>query len=176
MAISRIFIGILIIAPILSACSPSDRGEVVVNRITMGDNEIHVHAPDTPDATISRDGYLRIGNREIALSASQKSLLQRYYNDAVQMRSDRKDVALAGAKIGGAAISTVLTRLFGGEPDKKKLEAGSAEIQQKVVVLCDRLADLDATQRQAGESIPAFKPYADIKFGDCRMDRGDSQQ
>ena len=176
MAISRILIGILFIFPMLSACGPSDRGEVAVDRITMGINEIHVHAPNSRDATISREGYLRIGSREIPLSPSQKSLLQRYYNDAVQTRADGKDVGLAGAKMGGAAIGTVVTKLFGGQPDKKKLEAGSTEIQQKVTVLCNHLADLEATQRQAGESIPAFKPYANIKFGDCRQDHGDSQR
>lgn len=169
MIISRILIGTVLIAPLLAACSPNDGGDVIVNRISVGDGTLSVKADSEPDAVISSAGGLRIEGREVALTATQKSVLKRYYTDALQLRTDRKDVSVAGAKIGGAAIGSAITGLLGGKPDEKKLEASSTQIQHKVATLCNHLADLNATQQSAGKAIPAFEPYAQINLGDCRQ-------
>ena len=81
------------------------------------------------------------------------------------MRDDGFATGMAGATTALTAISSVVTGLASGEPDKigQAVEAKAAKVEAQVEKLCRDMGELAATQNALAASLPDFKPYALIE-------------
>jgi hypothetical protein len=121
---------------------------------------VHRHAG--PDAVISATGDLAIDGKALALNSEQKGLVAQYFAHASALREDGYATGMAGASTAMTAISSVVSGLSNGEPDKigPAVEAKAAKVQEHVEKLCHDLHELAATQNTLAASLAEFKPYA----------------
>jgi len=122
---------------------------------------------------VSASGELSIDDKPVALNPVQKELVARYFAGARSLRDDGLATGLAGASTALTAISSVVTGLASGEPDKigDAVEAKAAKVEALAENLCRDLSKLAETQDALAASLPEFKPYALIDekdINDCR--------
>ena len=105
--------------------------------------------------------------------AAMNRVLERYYAEAVAIRSEGLALGKAGAKMAGHAVSTVLTSLVQGDPESidSKIETEAAVLESRALKLCEHAMALQVTQVALAEAVPAFKPFpvtTRIDANDCR--------
>lgn len=146
-----------------SAGCASESDEQSFTHLTPVDAQhFAVHRHNGPDAVISASGDLTIAGKAISLSGPQKELAVRYFAGASAVRDDGLATGMAGAATAVTALSSVVSGLANGEPDKigPEIDAKAAKIEQHVEKLCRDLHDLATTQDALAASLPDFKPYA----------------
>lgn len=142
-------------------CAESD--EQSFTHLTPVDAQhVAVHRHAGPDAVVSAAGELAIAGQVIALSSAQKDLVAQYFAHASALRDDGLATGMAGASTALTAISSVVSGLANGEPDKigPAVDAKAAKIEEHVQKLCRDLHELAAAQDALAASLPAFRPYA----------------
>lgn len=125
---------------------------------------IHLSATGHPDAEITPAGELLIAGKAVAASAEQRALLLEYRRQVNLIAEAGIGIGLEGADLAGKAVTEALKSVFTGESDQveRKIEAEAEGIKQSVQKLCDRLPALKAAQDKLAESLPEFKPYAEM--------------
>ena len=115
-----------------------------------------------PEAVVSANGEISIDGKTVSLNQAQKDLATRYFAGAKMLRDDGFATGMAGASTALTAISSIVTGLASGEPDKigPAVEAKAAKVEAQAEKLCRDLGELAATQNELAASLPEFKPYA----------------
>ena len=165
----------LLLALALAGCNRSTvhvNGNSVLQHITIQAGRVGANAPDGTTAWIDAAGALTINGKDVDLNAEQRLLTTSYYTTATGIRSDGVAVGKAGAAVAGKAVSSVIQGLASGKPDDigPRIEAEAKNVEDKAMLLCRRVGELQATQDALAASLPAFVPYATIKgneFDDC---------
>lgn len=175
--------GLLVAMLALAACGrhepnsattdQSIQGTIHLGSLGIGADVVTIRRDGYPDARISGDGRLTIGDRDIPVTESQRGELLAYHAAAMQLREHGKDTGLAGAKAGAAAVGAVISGLVKGEPDSigPKVEAKVADVKETARQLCDDIADMRKAQDALAAEVEAFRPYATLKDSDesdCR--------
>jgi hypothetical protein len=139
-------------------------GDLVRGKLRLEVGDVRIHADGAPDATISADGKLQIGQQAIAVDALQQQLLQQYYGNASAIAADGLATGKAGAEVGEQAAKSVATRLLSGEPDRiqQDIEAKTKLVTAAAAKICQDLGKLQAVQDQLAVQLPAFKPYGGV--------------
>lgn len=151
----------LLLAPALAACShhgSSASGPYV----SFVDDTLVVKTPARPDARISANGDLRIGNNAVAVDPAQRTLLKRYYSEVIAVRDDGIATGNQGAALGVHAIGSAFGNLVAGTPDKidQDIDAQGKTVEVTAQRLCSDLGQLKATQGEVAAQLPGFRPYA----------------
>ena len=151
----------LLLAPALAGCSNhghSPSGQYV----SFAGNALVVKTPARPDAQISTEGDLRIGDSAVAVNPTQRALLKRYYSEVLTIRDDGIATGNQGAALGVHAIGTAFGNLVAGTPDKidQDIDARSKTLEAAAQRLCSDLGQVKATQDEIAAQLPAFRPYA----------------
>lgn len=162
---------------LLAGCNTGDTH--IGSAIVVAGDQAVISAAGRPDATISADGALDIGDTPVTVTAGQRQLLRHYYEDAMQVRTHGLDAGKAGAMTGLHAITASITGLFDGtskEQTKAEVEASTQQVIAAASKICHDLARIQSTQDALASQIPAFKPYAQLRdndVNDCQdgMDR-----
>lgn len=158
----------------LAACGHS------YTNVNISDGNIRLHhgyvtiqADGARDATVTADGSLRIGSREVAVDASQRQLLSSYYTTATDIGQQGVAVGKAGASMAGGTVGDVFRNLFSGHPDRidADVHQRTDRLLAKVSVICNGLDSLRATQDELASSLAAFRPYARVKADDVQQCR-----
>jgi hypothetical protein len=126
---------------------------------------VAVHARSAPDAVVSSDGSLGIGDQPVTLTPAQQALLKQYFDAAVELNDDAIATGAAGLATAGTAIHSVVTGLASGDPDSigPKVEAQAAKVEARAGQVCIDLAALYARQQAVADSLVTFRPYATIE-------------
>ena len=149
----------------------SEIGNARLRRID--DQHVAIRRGNAPEAVLSAAGEISIAGKNLVLNQVQKELATRYFISANSVRDDGFATGMAGANTALTALSSVVSGLASGEPDKigPAVEAKAAKIQEHVDKLCLDLHELTTTQDALAASLPEFKPYATIGSKDvdnCR--------
>ena len=170
---------ILTLIPIVAAlaflggCGDGSLGTTIIANggIVVRDARVTLHGDGGAEARLDADGTLQVDGRAIALDATQRTLLQQYYNSALAVRGHGIATGKAGAAMGVKSVQNVATRLLGdddGQADAK-LDAATRRIEQEAAKVCLDVRRIKAAQDRLATSLPAFKPFAGIieDNGDC---------
>ena len=154
-----------LLALALAGCGAGDRTAAFQHISVLNGSSIAVHARRGPNAVISADGTLRIGDRDVALTPAQQALFKQYFDHALALRSDAIATGVAGAATAGSALRSVVSGLANGTPDKigPAVEARAATVQARAAQVCDDLSALHSTQQAIAEQVVEFRPYAVIE-------------
>lgn len=149
-----------------AGCSVETDSDISDARLRSVDAQhVAVRRHNGPEAVVSATGEISIDGRPMALNQAQKDLATRYFAGARTVREDGFATGMAGASTALTAISSVVTGLASGEPDKigPAVDAKATQVQMQAEKLCRDLGDLAATQNALAASLPEFKPYALIQ-------------
>lgn len=161
--------GSVLLAVALAACSPGINGGIG-HRITFDDTGMVVHAAGKPDAHVGSDGSLVIGGRPIDVTPAQRVMLQSYYGEARDVMQSGKAVGKAGVKIATQAVGNAVQSILSSKSDEadKALDAQSSAIEKAADILCTKVEQLAATQKQIASQLPALKPYDVLGRTHCK--------
>lgn len=147
-------------------------GIVVLSDASSDDN----HASDLPKAQITPQGDLLIGNKPVAITPAQRSMLLDYRRQLVEVIAQGMAIGKQGAALGINAARQALAGALAGKPEqeiRQHIEAKASGIREAAAKLCDRMPALMASQQKLATALPAFKPYASLtsmKIDECRKD------
>lgn len=155
-----------------TACSTQSDGDSFTLLTPLNSRQLAVHRRNGPDAIVSVTGELSIDGKAVDLNQAQKELATRYFAGARTLRDDGFATGMAGASTALTAISSVVTGLASGEPDKigSAVEAKATKVEAQAEKVCRDVGELAATQNALAASVPEFKPYAlisDKETADC---------
>lgn len=154
--------GSILLAATLAACSPGihDFG----HSVAFQNGELVAHASGQPNAYISADGSLRIGNRAIDTTPQQRALLKSYYGESKTLVDAGVATGKAGAELGVHVIGDTIHGLLSGKSDQaqQNIEKQANAIDATAQKLCSSLNQLRSTQQVIAAQLPAFKPYQPI--------------
>lgn len=162
--------GSVVLAASLAACSPSIHGKLGYS-VDFQNGELVAHASGLPDATITADGSLRIGDRAIDTTPQQRALLKDYYGESKGLIDAGVAIGKAGVELGAHAVGAAIDGLFSGTSKaaeqkaneaQQSIEAQSNAIDATAQRLCSNLNQLRSTQQAIAAQLPAFKPYQPI--------------
>ena len=160
----------------LAACGQSHTSiNISDGGIMLHDGYVTVHAEDAPTATVTEDGALRVGSRDIAVNPAQRQLLRSYYGDAERIGHQGVAIGKAGARMAGGTIGDVFKNLFSGHPDRidSDVNRRTDKLLAKVQGICNGLQSLQSTQDALAGQLAAFRPYARLHASDidkCHAD------
>ena len=134
-----------------------------------------------PEAEISPEGDLLVGDQEVATTPEQRELLLEYRGHVVDLVETGMAMGVKGADLGIQAARDALGSVFRGETEEfgRRIEAEAAKLEAEAVRLCDRLPAMLETQQQLAASLPEFRPYATMTaedVEDCRKDSSRVEQ
>lgn len=159
----------LSMAALLCSCNPgtsvsTDGG----GRVSTNGKSVTLRTDGLPNAQISAAGDLSVGGKTVAVSASQRALLQTYHREMNAMTADGIAIGKQGAALAGKAVSEAIKGAISGKPDdvESKVEAEAKKIEQQAMQLCKRLVTIKAAQDELATSLPEFKPYATLDQSD----------
>lgn len=166
-------LGLAALAIAATACSAPSDGDSFTHLTPLNSQQIAVHRHNGADAVMSASGELTIDGKTVALNQAQRELVTRYFAGAHSLRDDGFATGMAGASTALTAISSVVTGLASGEPDKigQDVEAKTAKVEAQVEKVCRDLHDLALTQDALAAALPEFKPYVTIEnseVDECR--------
>jgi hypothetical protein len=149
-------------------------GESGLGALHVGDGGVTITRRGGPDARISADGRLTVGSQEVAVNDAQRAQLVAYYASATALVEHAKATGRAGAAVGAAAVTEVVSGLVKGDTSQigAKVELKANAVKQEARMLCDAAASLRATQSALSADLIAFRPYAVIRDdqSNCKKD------
>ncbi|MBS0432017.1 MAG: hypothetical protein JSS21_06385 [Proteobacteria bacterium] len=175
----------LLLIPALGGCTSTSSGgqttssdvfETHINghmHLDFDNGALVVAAGGKPDARVSANGDLRIGDKAVAVTPAQRELLQRYYGEAASVRDDGFAIGKAGAALGINAASDALESLFSDGSKKKSdpdMEANNKKVEAAAQRLCGDMTKIKSTQGEIAAQLPAFAPYA-VFDGETHCDK-----
>lgn len=168
-----------LLASLLAACS-GNGSSTSGQSVSFVDSTVVVTVRGKPDAHVSANGDLAIGDDAIAINPSQRALLKRYYSQVLAVRDDGIATGKQGAALGLHAIGSVVSNLAAGTPDKidEDMDSRGKNVEVTADRMCSDLGRLKATQDEVTAQLPAFRPYAvfgsglSYSGGDMQCDDG----
>lgn len=173
----------LLLAPVLVLAACSDHGGSRSGQyVSFAGGTVVVTTPHHPDAHVSANGDLAIGDKAVAIDSTQRALLKRYHSQVLAVRDDGIATGKQGAALGMHAIGTVMDNLVAGTPEKidQDMNSRGKAVEATADRMCSDLGRLKATQDEVVAQLPAFRPYAvfgnglSYSGGDMQCDDGSS--
>lgn len=168
-----VFAGIVPAVLLLAACSSPvsvfGNGVVIFSKAGMV-----LRVSGHPNAIVSRDGNLTIGDKAVLVTPAQHRQLQAYYHQTRAMVTAGETLGKQGIKFVGSSISHVVGDIFHAESsaNKAQVAAESQQFQRESYALCSDAMAMDATGKAIAAGIPAFAPYAAGNAVQCTITRG----
>lgn len=150
----------IVFAALLAACSPEIHGITGYN-MDFRNGQLVLHAPGRPDATVSANGGLRIGDHTVAVTPSQRALLKDYFSESKVVMEASIATGKAGAKFGTHAAGNAIKSIFTGDSEQvgQPINAKAQAIAASAERICTGIRHLHASQRAITAQLPEFKPY-----------------
>ena len=154
---------------LLGACASGDdtgTSTSALQHISIARNgDVIAHAHDGSSARISATGDLEIRGRSVAVTSSQRDLLQGYHAAALALRNDAIATGKAGVETGMHALDAVAKGLASGKPDSidAEITPRANKVDALAQTVCRDLEHLHADQTAVAAALPAFAPYATIE-------------
>lgn len=133
-----------------------------------------------PLGEITPQGDLLIDGAKVGVTPEQHAMLVDYRKQIVGIAEAGMAMGVAGAELGGKALSGVAGAIFGGKEAERefeaRMEAEGQGLEAEGRKLCERMQPLYDRQQALAASLPAFKPYATMtqaEVEDCGNDTSD---
>lgn len=169
---------------LLTACTAfvnADHELDAASRKLATDNlTLTADADNVPDAAITPQGDFLIAGKPITLTRQQRKEVSAYRAQSIEIAREGIAIGHEGIDVGRrAVVPMVFAALFGASDEsiETRMDKRLAGVREATAKLCGRLPDLMAAQRQLGDDLPAFAPYATLTqkdIDDCREDVADS--
>ena len=150
--------------------------------IDVSHNVVTLHAENVPNATITSNGDLSIGQLKTAINSTQRAELKEYYHNALAIHADGVAMGKTGMLVVGQTIASSAMKSVGGSTGgiDKETDVKSKEAEQSSLKICEDLTNIKLAQDKLAEQLSAFKPYANIVDGNaaaaCASDTARSAQ
>lgn len=158
---------------LLAGCSHGSMNSTSIANggIVLQGEEVALHGTGGAEARLDAAGDLAIGGRPVAVDATQRRLLQQYYQGARAVREHGIATGKAGAAIGAQALKSAATHVAGGDRAKAdaSLDAATRRVDEEASKICLDLRQIKAAQDRLAGSLAEFKPFAGI------LDAGDAR-
>jgi len=137
---------------------------VVMSPFDVEKDNVRVHAKAAPDAVISPEGDLDIGDQTLAVTPLQRKLLKHYYSAVLAFRGHAYETGAAGADIAAEAIALAASAIAGEDTSEanRNVNAKAKKAEATATQICADLADIRVTQKSIAEQLPTFQPYATL--------------
>lgn len=137
-------------------------------RRELAEKNITVSRGSGNKAEITPAGDLLIGGKTIAIDDAQRGLLLQYRAHMVGIAEAGIEVGIEGANLGARAAGEALKGVFSGNAGEieERIRAEAKKVEESALRICDQLPGMLSLQRQLGESIPEFRPYATMDEDD----------
>jgi hypothetical protein len=151
---------------LLAGCSHGSMNSTSIadGRIVVQGEQVALHGTGGAEARLDAAGDLTIGGRSVALDATQRQLLQQYYQGARAVREHGIATGKAGAAIGVQALKSAATHVTGGDGAKAdaSLDAATRQVDEEASKICLDLQQIKAAQDRLATSLAEFRPFAGI--------------
>jgi hypothetical protein len=151
---------------LLAGCSHGSMNSTSIadGRIVVQGEQVALHGTGGAEARLDAAGDLTVGGRSVALDATQRQLLQQYYQGARAVREHGIATGKAGAAIGVQALKSAATHVTGGDGAKAdaSLDAATRQVDEEASKICLDLQQIKAAQDRLATSLAAFRPFAGI--------------
>jgi hypothetical protein len=176
------------LAGMVGAAMDKARAEMETKNIAIGGDGVHINingyeinspGDKIPRAEVTPQGDLLVEGKQVEVTPAQRALLLRYRGEIIDVAGAGMEIGKQGVDIAGKAVTTAIASIFNGKSDQaeQEMKAQGERIEAAAMKLCDQLQPMLATQQELAASLPAFKPYANLKqsdIDDCRKhDKGD---
>ncbi|HEX4300869.1 MAG TPA: hypothetical protein VH327_08360 [Gammaproteobacteria bacterium] len=136
------------------------------DNIEMRDGDVFITADDGSVARISPLGDLDIRGKAVAVSPSQRQLLQRYAAGIHDIQDRGMEIGQHAVQMVGGMLGTLVSSLFedGGDHDlDQRMKAKAEPLKEEARALCKDVKSEKQVQDAIASSLPAFQPYAVIE-------------
>ena len=147
------------------------------NQIHMDGEDVVITAHDGSVARISPLGDLEIRGKSVAVTPSQRQLLQRYATGIRDIQDRGMEIGQHAVQMVGGMLGTLVSSLFedGGDSQDldQRMKARAEPLKEEARALCRDVKNEKRTQDAIAASLPAFQPYAVIEphpEHDCHID------
>lgn len=135
--------------------------------VVLGD-QVTLHGTGDSEALLDAAGRLVIDGHDVALDATQRQLLQQYYQGARAVREHGVATGKAGAAVAVQSLRNAAEHATGSgtEQTDAKLDTATRRVDDEANKICLDIGQIRAAQNRLADSLPAFKPFARIIDGD----------
>jgi hypothetical protein len=165
-------IALLIAAAALTApaaaaptCESLDQGHRIAIRdtdIDLDGRDLVLRASGSELLHVDADGKLFVEGRPVTVPASARPHLTAYVDGFHRLGADAADIGQAGAKLGVHALTGLVEVLFTDatlDDHERNMRRAGDRIEGRAEQLCQVVADLQRTERELQQRIPAFPAF-----------------
>jgi len=139
--------------------------------VVLGDT-VTLHGTGGSEAFLDATGTLKIDGHDVAVDATQRQLLQQYYQGARAVREHGVATGKAGAAVALRSLENAASHVTGNDSEQAdaKLDAATQRVDQEASRICTDIQRIRVAQNRLATSLAAFKPFAGIIDGsddDC---------
>lgn len=146
-------------------CDALDQGQRVELRdtdIDLDGRDLVLRASGAELVHVDAKGRLFVEGRPIAVPASARPHLVAYVDGFHRLGADTADMGRAGAKLGVHALTGLVDVLFTEstlDDYEREMERAGERLEGRTEQLCQVVADLQRTERELQQRIPAFPAF-----------------
>jgi hypothetical protein len=136
---------------------------------------VRITVPGESNAYVHASGRLIIARRAVALTPSEQTLAQQYYQHARGISAAGVAAGEAGGQLGVDVVGSLFSALWQDNSSviERTAHQGSAKVRSDVRALCEQMAQLAAAQNALAAAVVAFAPYRIVHRSDvARCMRG----
>jgi len=158
---------------LLAGCGNGlDTTTIADGGIVLNGDQVTLHGSGGSEALLDAAGRLVVDGREVAVDATQRQLLQQYYQGARAVREHGVATGKAGAAVAFQSLKNAAAHVTGGgiEQSDAKLDAATDRVDQEASRICIDIQQIRIARNRLADSLAAFKPFARIIDGgddDC---------
>ncbi len=157
--------GLTAAAAAAPSCDALDQGQRVELRdtdIALDGRDLVLRADGAELVHVDAKGKLFVEGRPVAVPASAKPHLVAYVDGFHRLGADAADLGHAGAKLGIHALTGLVNVLFTEstiDDYERDMELAGERLEGRTEQLCQVVADLQRTERELQQRIPAFPAF-----------------
>lgn len=158
---------------LLAGCGNGlDTTTIANGGIVVNGDKVTLHGTGATEAFLDAAGRLVIDGHDVAVDATQRQLLQQYYQGARAVREHGVATGKAGAAVAVQSLKNAATHVTGDDSEQAdaRLNAATHRIDQETSKICMDIQQIRVAQNRLAGSLAAFKPFATIIDGgddDC---------
>ena len=155
----------------LSGCTEHISTSSARGTFAIEGTAVRISVPDEPHADVHSSGRLVIGGRTIAVTPSEQTLGQQYYQHALGISGAGTATGEAGGRLGVDIVGSLFSALWHGDSAviRRTAHQGSAKVRSDARALCGQMAQLATAQNALAAAVSAFAPYRIVRHRDVEQ-------
>ncbi|HET6806766.1 MAG TPA: DUF2884 family protein [Frateuria sp.] len=151
---------------LLAGCSNGSFSSTTIadGGIVVRGDKVTLFGKGGSEGVLDGTGRLVVDGRDVTVDATQRQLLQRYYQSAQAVREHGMATGKAGVAVAVQSLKKAAAHVAGGDDGKADtgLDAATKRVHQEASRICQDISEIRIAQDRLATSLPAFKPFAGI--------------